>query len=259
MGALLSGAVGLWLVQTVIVCGVEPVMWQEIDLWVATSHRAALYFKAKFHSVSRSICKYVVIIDPSPDEPSVPALNDFVHVRGGNSSIKSVQLRLRPQYSPPRSILVAKIKGFYIFSRNITAIEIVEQPNSGSTSTIFKNCGNSILINGAKRVAVIDEVNFFDEYKCSFEFRKGRFSDIGGSFSPASGGPSRNPESYGRESQNASKSDQPRRKVCDGITSCLFPKAVILIFLCGALIGCLIVGWTVIEGQHNKEPKRKRD
>lgn len=71
--------------------------------------------------------------------------------------------------------------------------------------------------------------------------------------------PSDNPQPDGGDGQDASKSDKPRGKICDGIASCLFPKAIILDFLTGALVGCGIVAWAVYQGQCDKNPKRKRN
>jgi hypothetical protein len=73
--------------------------------------------------------------------------------------------------------------------------------------------------------------------------------------------PSHPPQSDCGSTQNSGKGDQPRRKVCDGIASCLFPKPVIFILLCGSFAGCGIVAiaWAIIEGQHNKNPNRKCD
>ncbi len=68
-----------------------------------------------------------------------------------------------------------------------------------------------------------------------------------------------NPQTNCRNSENASESDQPRRKVCDGIASCLFPKPIIFLFLCGAFVGCGIVAWAIIEWQNDEDPNRKRD
>jgi hypothetical protein len=57
--------------------------------------------------------------------------------------------------------------------------------------------------------------------------------------------------------QHARKGNQPRRKVCDGVAACLFPKPVIFIFLFGASFGCLIVGcFAIINWKANKKPSR---
>jgi hypothetical protein len=67
--------------------------------------------------------------------------------------------------------------------------------------------------------------------------------------------PSDPPQTDGGYTQDSGKSDQPRGKICDGIASCLFPKPVIFIFLCGAFIGFLIVAGAVLNWQNNEKPK----
>lgn len=86
--------------------------------------------------------------------------------------------------------------------------------------------------------------------------RNGPFHIAGLSYTAT---PSNNPKADGRYSQHPGKANEPRRKECDGIASCLFPKPVLLIFLSGALLGCLIIGWAVIDWEGDKKPKRKRD
>src|ERR1700683_989608 len=71
--------------------------------------------------------------------------------------------------------------------------------------------------------------------------------------------PSDPPQADSRDCQNASECDQPRRKICSGFASCLFPKPVIFLFLAGALGGGCIVAWAVIQGQRDENPRRERD
>jgi len=95
-----------------------------------------------------------------------------------------------------------------------------------------------------------------------FNAQIGALQDAGISGLNTNAASSYDPQSDGRDSQDAGKRDKPKGEVRSWIAAGLFPEPVILALLGGALVGCFIVaiaGHGIKERQHHKKPERKKE